>query len=222
MKTSAEQGPTIGEGIFTFPEASRIIHGATARELRNWMHTGLSDASYETAEGRDVLSFDDLVSLEVIRRFKAEGVSIQRVRKFDALLRREFPDRHRPFAYEMFFTDGSELWIAEFGDAEIGTQLTGSRRGQAVWNDAIRTFANEISFDAATRRAEKWFVSSSVEVNPEVQYGRPVIRGTRVPVSTVVANLKNGTPEQVADWLGLTVDEVKGASEYDAIGRLAA
>lgn len=214
--------PSVGEGIYTFPEATRIIRGATTRQLRSWMHSGLAPATFETEAGREVLGFDDLVSLEVVRRFKGQGVSIQRIRQFDALLRKEFPDRHQPFAYEMFFTDGAQLWVSEFGEESTGTQLTGRRRGQRVWQDAIRTFASEISFDHATKRAERWFVSSWVEINPQVQFGRPVVRGTRVPVSVVLANLKAGTPAQVADWYGLTVDEVKGVRDYDAVAHLSA
>ena len=222
MTSAVDDGPKVGEGVYTFPEASRIIRGASPRQLRAWMHSGLSDASFESDTGRDILAFEDLVSLEVIRRFKSEGVSIQRVRKFDAMLRAEFPGRHRPFAYEGFFTDGADLWVTEFGDSHLGTQLTGKRRGHMVWQDAIATFAKEINFDQSTKRAAKWFLSTWVEVNPRVQYGQPVVRNTRVSVSAVVANLRVGTPVQVADWLGLTAAEVKGARDYDASSRLSA
>jgi uncharacterized protein (DUF433 family)/DNA-binding transcriptional MerR regulator len=222
MTTALDDGPKVGEGIYTFPEASRIISGASVRQLRSWMQSGLSDASFESENGRSILAFEDLVSLEVIRRFKSKGVSIQRIRKFDGMLRAEFPDRHRPFAYEGFFTDGADLWVTEFGETGLGTQLTGRHRGHRVWQDAIATFAKEISFDQATKRAAKWFVSTWVEVNPGIQFGQPVVRNTRVPVSSVVANLRAGTPAQVADWLGLTVAEVKGARDYDASSRLSA
>ena len=222
MSAAVDDGPKLNEGIYTFPEASRIIRGASARQLRSWMLSGLADATFEAYSGRAILAFEDVVSLEVIRRFKAAGVSIQRIRQFDAKLRVEFPDRNRPFAYQGFFTDGAELWITEFGEDHRGTQLTGKRRGHRVWQDAIATFAKEISFDQATKRAEKWFLSTWVEIDPDVQFGQPVVRNTRVPLAAVVANLRAGTPAQVADWLGLTTEEVKGARDYDASSRLSA
>jgi uncharacterized protein (DUF433 family)/DNA-binding transcriptional MerR regulator len=217
-----EEEPKLGEGIYTFPEASRIIRGASSRQLRSWMQSGLAEASFEADSGRDILAFEDVVSLEVVRRFKGQGVSLQRIRRFDCKLRAEFPGRNRPFAYQGFFTDGADLWISEFGEGHLGTQLTGKRRGHRVWQDAIATFAKEISFDQATKRADRWFLSPWVEIDPEVQFGQPVVRNTRVPVAVVIANLRAGTPAQVADWLGLTTDEVNGTLEYDASARLSA
>ena len=46
---------------------------------------------------------------------------------------------------------------------------------------------------------------------------KPTVRGTRVPVRTVLANLQVGKPGEVADWYGLTLDEVQGVRDYDAV-----
>lgn len=97
----------------------------------------------------------------------------------------------------------------------IPMELTGRRRGHRAWRDAIATFATEINFDQATRRNAKWFLSTWVEVNQNVQYGQPVVRTTRVSVSAVIADLRVGTPAQVADWLGLKPVEVTGPKRHD-------
>ncbi len=226
MTTATHELPRIGEGIYTFPEAARILRSAddstTVRQLRSWMTSGLSDASYEFEGGRDLLAFEDLVSLEVIRRFRRQGVSIQAIRKFDRILRALFPELHRPFAYKRFFTDGADLWISEIGDDHVGTQLTGKKRGHRVWNDAIETFASQISFDEATKKATKWALSKWVDVDPKIQFGAPVVHGTRVKVSTIVTNLDAGTPAQVADWYGLTVEQVTGVADFASASRLCA
>ena len=136
-------------------------------------------------------------------------------------------DAGRPFLYQprlFSLVDPLEPvdWVTEFGDKDLGTQLTGTHRGHRVWQEAIATFAKEISFDQATKRAARWSLSPWVEVDPNVQYGQPIVRNTRVPVAVVVANLRAGSPDQVADWLGLTASEVKGARDYDASSRLSA
>jgi hypothetical protein len=45
-----------------------------------------------------------------VRRFRAAGVSLQRVRKLEEALRREEPGVARPFAHRLLFTDGASVW----------------------------------------------------------------------------------------------------------------
>ena len=57
-----------------------------------------------------------------------------------------------------------------------------------------------------------------VAVNPEVMGGKPVIRGMRVPVETVLRKLGAGmTPEAVvADHPRLTLDDIRAAQAFAA------
>jgi uncharacterized protein (DUF433 family) len=57
-----------------------------------------------------------------------------------------------------------------------------------------------------------------IEINPEIMGGKPVIRGTRVPVETVLRKLGAGmTPEEiVSDHPRLTVDDIRAAQAFAA------
>jgi uncharacterized protein (DUF433 family) len=57
-----------------------------------------------------------------------------------------------------------------------------------------------------------------IEINPEVMGGKPVVRGTRVPVETVLRKLGAGmTPQEViADHPRLTVDDIHAAQAFAA------
>ena len=57
-----------------------------------------------------------------------------------------------------------------------------------------------------------------IEINPEVMGGKPVIRGTRVPVEVVLRKLGAGmTPEAiVADHPRLELDDVRAAQAFAA------
>jgi uncharacterized protein (DUF433 family) len=57
-----------------------------------------------------------------------------------------------------------------------------------------------------------------VEVNPNVLSGKPVIRGTRVPVETIVRKLAEGATiaEVIADFPRLTEDDVRAALGFAA------
>ena len=55
-----------------------------------------------------------------------------------------------------------------------------------------------------------------IEMNPEIMGGKPVIRGTRVPVETILRKLGAGlTPDDiVADHPRLTADDIQAAQAF--------
>ena len=60
-------------------------------------------------------------------------------------------------------------------------------------------------------------IAPGVTVDPKVRFGRPIIRGTRVPVETVVARVASGmTVEGVAEEYGITLEDVRHALQYAA------
>ncbi|MBI3953018.1 MAG: DUF433 domain-containing protein [Chloroflexi bacterium] len=56
-----------------------------------------------------------------------------------------------------------------------------------------------------------------IVVDPEVMGGKPVIKGTRVPVQVVVGSLAGGsTVDAVCDAYSITADDVRAALAYAA------
>jgi uncharacterized protein (DUF433 family)/DNA-binding transcriptional MerR regulator len=221
---------SFGTGIYSFPAAAKLLSrhhpgGLRAQRLRYWMNTGLTPASFGKApSGSDLLSFHDLVSLELVRRFREKGVPLQRVRKLESELKRRYPKIVRPMAYDIFFTDGSAIWH-QFNpdDDAVVEEIVGRRPGQYTWTPAIRTFAEEIRYEPESglrreqdrpRMAVAWDLSEWVEIDPSIQFGAPIVRGTRIPVSAIIADLGVGTPEDVAEWRGLRVEQVEDVRDY--------
>jgi len=55
-------------------------------------------------------------------------------------------------------------------------------------------------------------LASGIRVDPSVRFGKPVIRGTRVPVDTVVARVASGMSiEEMAEEYGITEKDVSNA-----------
>ena len=53
-------------------------------------------------------------------------------------------------------------------------------------------------------------------IDPRIQHGKPVIRGTRVPVAPIVGGLAGGmTVDEVVHEYGITVDDVRAVMSYD-------
>lgn len=221
---------SFGTGIYSFPAAAKLLSrhhpgGLRAARLRYWMRTGLTPASLGRAPGgSDLLSFHDLVSLELVRRFRAAGVSLQRVRKLESELKRRYPNIVRPMAYDVFYTDGSAIWH-QFNpdDDTVVEEIVGRRPRHYAWTPAIRAFAEEIRYEPeeasrteerVPRRATAWNLSQWVEIDPSVQFGAPIVRGTRIPISAIIADLGVGSPEEVAEWRGLGVEQVEDVRDY--------
>ncbi len=57
-----------------------------------------------------------------------------------------------------------------------------------------------------------------IEMNPEIMGGKPVVRGTRIPVEFVLRKLGAGmTPEAIlADHPRLTLDDIRAAQAFTA------
>lgn len=64
-------------------------------------------------------------------------------------------------------------------------------------------------------------LASGITVDPSVRFGKPVIRGTRVPVDTVVARVATGLAlKNIAEEYGITEKDIYNALQYAAL-RLA-
>jgi uncharacterized protein (DUF433 family) len=56
-----------------------------------------------------------------------------------------------------------------------------------------------------------------ITIDPEIRHGKPVIKGTRVPVDIVLGSLAGGMSiEEVAKEYGIGKDDVLAAIEYAA------
>jgi uncharacterized protein (DUF433 family) len=56
-----------------------------------------------------------------------------------------------------------------------------------------------------------------IEINPDIMGGKPVIKGTRVPVEIIVGGLAGGmTAEEVCNEYRIKIEDVRAARAYAA------
>jgi uncharacterized protein (DUF433 family) len=61
-------------------------------------------------------------------------------------------------------------------------------------------------------------ISPGVVVDPEIRVGKPVIKGTRVPVDLIIGKLAGGeSMDAVAEAYELTLDQIRDALGYAAM-----
>jgi len=60
-------------------------------------------------------------------------------------------------------------------------------------------------------------MNTRVVIDPEIQHGKPVIRGTRVPVTRIIGGLAGGmTREEIMREYEITEEDIRAALSYAA------
>jgi DNA-binding transcriptional MerR regulator len=128
---------------FAAPEVCRIVQ-ITYRQLDYWARTELVTPSIRDASGsgtQRLYSFQDLVTLRVIKHLLDTGVSLQRVRNAVEHLR----DMDRPLTEVTLMSDGRGVYEAHSPEAVIDLL----RRGQGVFAIAIDRVWDDVENELA-------------------------------------------------------------------------
>ncbi len=196
--------------------------------LRAWFF----GRSYRTREGdkaspppirpadfkRRLLSFVNLVEAQFLRGLRTrEKFTLPQVRRALDELTRHAPQPH-PLAFEDFLTDGAELFVEKFGKL-----ISLDKAGQFAMKEALSTHLRRIERNATGPilffpfvRAEDVSGSRTISIDPTVQFGRPVLHGTRVTTAELASRVRAGdTIEDVAEDLDLSPETVKEAILFE-------
>ena len=128
---------------FNTKTISRII-GVTARQLGYWDKTGMVKPSIAQAEGkgtRRLYSFLDIIQIKTAKALRNQGMSLQKIRKCVAFLRKHAPEIEHPLAELKLLTDGQTIFVLT-ADKDIIMDTLNS--GQLVISLAIGQFVNNI------------------------------------------------------------------------------
>jgi len=122
-----------------------VVHltGVSGRQVDYWAATGVVRPSVQAAAGkgsRRVYSFQDLVALKMAKRLKDEGISLQKIRKALAFLRKHFPDLKQPLAELRFLTDGETVYVGRDREKIFDTL----NQGQFVFSLSLGKIIEEL------------------------------------------------------------------------------
>ena len=137
----------MNEEGFRVPDVCRIV-GITYRQLDYWARTDLVTPSIKDAHGsgsQRLYSFQDLVTLRVIKSLLDTGVSLQRVRKAVEYLK----TMDRPPAGVTLMSDGQGVYEAHSPEAVIDLL----NKGQGVFAIALDKVWTELEGTVGKRRA---------------------------------------------------------------------
>lgn len=210
-------------GIYPLAEASRYI-GVPLSTARSWF-IGRTDrvgrgplftSDYAKLDGDYAISFINVIEAYVARFFKGEGVKPKILRRTHEILQEELNTAH-PFAHADLSTNGVEIIRRDGNSNLIGVV---SRQHFFPQMNLGRIQYNEI-----TRLAEAWAIAKGVRLDPDVNYGKPVVENTGTSTLIVASQYRaNGKDAAlVARLFKLNETSVINAYNFEhGLGRVAA
>ncbi len=148
--------------------------GIPLSALHYWDRTNFLKPSVRPAAGRGsrrLYSFRDLVQLIVVSRLRAQNISLQRIRKCLAFLKKHFPDVEAPLAGLSLVTDGETIFLL----TDDPDKVLDTIREQFVWTVPVAAWlrsARETIRAATSPRTERMVVDGrrftmTMEQDPE-------------------------------------------------------
>jgi uncharacterized protein (DUF433 family) len=151
-----------------------------------------------------------LISLFVVRELRRLGVKPAQIREAEAHLR-ETVGVERPFVYRQVMTDGRDVWIV--GDSPGQVEAASGRAGQHASRIALKAYLRTVQY--TDNIAATWTPAEHVLVSPHLQFGEPVVRGTRVPTAAVADIAAAAGAERAAARLGIDQQQADAAIAFE-------
>jgi uncharacterized protein (DUF433 family) len=155
-------------------------------------------------------SFSDLISLFVVRELRKKGVRASDIRAAESYLRKKWKT-DRPFVSDEIQTDGRRVFVE---DEVISGQIEAADlEGQQVMREMVKDRLSSVHYHEGA--AAYWTPMQNVLVDPRVQFGEPVIAGTRIPTGAVADIARRGGLEGAADQLGVKLSDARAAITFE-------
>jgi uncharacterized protein (DUF433 family) len=191
-----EERSLLGIGLYTVPEAARLVRVPEAR-IRRWL------AGYRYSQGRKVrtsaplwqpevpklgpgieLGFRDLMELRFVELFLRRGLSLHAIRRAIEKAVDVF-GVERPLSTQRFRTDGRSIFL------EVATEMDEAalfdlERDQYLFRRIVAPSFKDIDFDKGI--PARWWPASDrlgIVLDPKRSFGKPIVADHGVPTAAL-------------------------------------
>jgi uncharacterized protein (DUF433 family) len=211
--TGLDRGTELGQGLFSLANlrAYMALSGQPEDGSRvlPWLTQVLNEVHHQRK--RPDYSFGDLISLFVVRELLLKGVRPRDVREAEAYLRKKWKT-DRPFISDEIKTDGCGVFVDD--ELVAGGQLEAAERhGQQVLREAVKKRLTRVEYQNGL--ASLWTPMQHVVIDPRIQFGEPVISGTRVPTESIAEMAEYATVNEIAKEMGITVPQAEAGLAFE-------
>ena len=211
---------SIGHGIFTAADASRILK-IPYPKANYWFKYYAKQKLSLTAEYiyhfpvRDVIAvnFLTLIEMYVFYTLKEKGIKTSKIIKAHTAMSK-FLGTPYPFAKEDIYINSNKKTLLFGNDDQL---ITADEHLQSVIVQVLKLFISKVQFDD-DRIANKFYPlgkGKTIVVNPENQFGQPIIEGTNILTETIY-NLSVGgdSHDFIAKLYDISLKNVEDAIEF--------
>lgn len=218
--------PAFGIGIYTVPEAARMI-AMPPRNLRRWVagyrHHGKLESPLWLPQHQVepdepiVIGFRDLVEARIINSLRGMKIGLPTIRKCIARARDLLEDE-RPFSTRQFKTDGRSIFLEIMRD--VGEpEMIDLKSLQGVFSRMVAPSLTGLDFDEDG--ASRWWLlegKRTIVADPERSFGQPIVAEAGVTTSRLAQAYKaEGSVDAVAKLFELRPRLVRDALEYELL-----
>jgi uncharacterized protein (DUF433 family) len=202
----------LGSGIYSLAELRAYLAFSggpdDAEHALPWLSRTLNPVEHRRRHPD--YSFSDLISLFVVRELLKKGVAPITIREAETYLRHKW-GTDRPFVSDEIQTDGRGVFVDD--DLIAGQIESADRHGQQVMRELIKDRLARVQYHDGS--AAYWTPADRVLVDPRVQFGAPVIEGTRVPTEVVALLARKIGPDDVAHQFGISQADTNAAIVFE-------
>lgn len=171
----------IGTGIYTLKDAELLL-GIPVNRMSSWLNKYwnnrfAAETLYTRKEsGTRYFNFYTLIELKVVSQMREMGLTFKEIEKAHQTLSINFGSPF-PFAHhDLYYTKNWIYILTEQGIAKADDTL------QYGFQDLIKPYAHRIDFDEREKLAKALFLNDTKDIvaQPDIQFGEPVIAGTRI------------------------------------------
>lgn len=219
-------------GIYGVGEAAALL-GVPQQKVRAWVEgwprtagPPMIDNDLGWVDDRLAFSFGNLMELRFVAFFAAADVKIREIRAIMNEVRAQI-HRPNPFATNVIFmTDGVKV-VAEIAQKNNVPRLLDLKTKNFEMSDVVyKSLLDGVVYDPEGD-AQAWFprrlLAPNVIIHPKLAFGRPVLRGTSIPIEAIVDSVRSeGSLEGAAIVFEISKHKVEEAVRFDAELRRAA
>lgn len=220
------QSEYLGKGIYTIPEAARLI-GVNYTKVRGWVvgypqTKGPPIIHNQIGEYRNkiALSFINLMEARFIAYFARFGVHVKSIRYMAEEAKRLIETPH-PFATKTIFKTDTKIIYAEVAEKTGDKKLYDLKRKNWAYYEVIESSLLEgVEFNAEDV-VSAWYPNPNryphIVIRPQIAFGQPALAEVGVPTRALLNafDAEGETYESVAGWYEVTPDFVREAVRFE-------
>ncbi|NQY00449.1 MAG: DUF433 domain-containing protein [Flavobacteriaceae bacterium] len=208
----------IGKGIYTVSDLALILKMPKSR-ARYWVNTYLrgdlpkiTNFRYNFSPEEGVfITFNSLLELHVFEQLRQKGHSKKKILEAYTTISKLYNTKY-PFTIKDIVTAGDLILLNQGGQL-----ISANPSFQLHLKEVLIPYLEKIEFDKEGK-AKRFFPSgkaNSVVINPNVQFGSPVIKGTRINVLNLVEDYHAvDSIKTLAKIYNLKEQEINDAIEF--------